>query len=371
MESLGIALISTNTFPTPPANYGGEVAPYHLAKSLDEMGHRVELYATPGSYMPPHGDLFFMRSSYGTSVPWFYECEQEVYDQYKAKILAADVVHDYSHTKRVGENLWRIDHKTNQVNTLWGSVWYHPDHGGNIIVWSEAMRQMGLKGWTGYEGGPYAHLGGKSGTIREAHVVPGCTDTDFYTPEYDKDDYFLWYARAHPSKGYSVAIELAKRTGIPLKVMHLRPEHAASPDHRQGILHAMELAKGVPNIEFVWLPRGKGHHEMKRQVLQKAKALLYTIQFQECFGLVVVEALSCGTPVIAANMGSMPEIVEHGRNGYLYSTWPELEAIVPEVEKIRPEECRRDAVVRFDRRVMASSYVREYRKVMAGEVWGA
>ena len=371
METLRIGLISTNTFPTPPADYGGEVAWYYLAKSLDEMGHTVDLYATPGSWKPPHGDIFYMESSYNTHIPWFWECEQRCYDFHRDQIHKADVVHDGSHTKRISEVLWK-ENQRKQVSTLIGSVWTYPQHGGNVIVWSEAMRQMGLKGWTGYEGGPYEHMGGKTGSLRDAHVVNGCTDTDFYAPDgYEKDDYFLWYSRAHPSKGYQVAIELAKKTGISLKLMHLRPEDAASPDHKQGILHALELAKGADNITFVWLPKGKGHHEMKRKVIQKAKALLYTIQFQECFGLVVVEALACGTPVIAANMGAMPEIIRPGVNGFLFDTAEELEDVVQHVDEVRPEACRKDAVARFDRRVMASNYVKEYRKAMNGEVWGA
>ncbi len=378
-ETLSIVFVSTNTYSTPPGGflggaYGGEVAWYDLARSLDEMGHEVTLIATPGSWTPPRGRLLFMRSSYGTSTPWFWECEQGAWDAYHDAILKADVVSDMSHTKRIAENLHNLEGRSNCVSTLIGSTWSHPKPPYNVIVWSEAMRQMGIKGWTGYEGSPWAKqfedARAKSGSIKDAHVVHGGTDTDFYSFQPNKGDHFLWFSRFHPSKGYHVAIDLAKRTGIKLVMMGDRPEDAPSPDHREGALQAMELARGAGNIGFLWLPTDRTRGEVKRAALQGAKALLYTIQFQECWGLVTNEALSCGTPVVATAMGAMPEIIRPGVNGCLFSTMRELEQALQDVDKIRPEDVRRDAVERLDRRVMARAYVEEYRKVMDGQVWG-
>ncbi|MFA5897083.1 MAG: glycosyltransferase [Thermoplasmata archaeon] len=381
METLNIALVSTNTYSTPPGGftggaYGGEVSIWHLAQSLGELGHRVTLFATPSSLTPPGGDLYYMRSSYGTSTPWFWECEQEIYDRHRDKILRADVIQDFSHTKKVAENLYNRDRRTNVVSTLIGSVWNHPVPPYNVIVWTEQMRQMGLHGWTGYEQSPWenAPWNTKTGQLKDAHVVNGGTDTDFYAFEPNKQDYFLWYSRFHPSKGYHIAIDLAKRTGIPLVLMGDHPKDAPSPDHRAGALEAIELAKGADNIRFEWLPRGAATRgEMKRKWIQGAKALLYTIDFQECFGLVVVETLSCGTPVITTNRGAMPELIRHGKTGFVCNLENGLNDFIlatSNADKIRPEDCRRDAVERFDRKVMARAYVEEYRKVMNGAVWG-
>lgn len=368
-----MALIGTNTYPVPPPTYGGEQAIWDLAKSLAEMGHKVDLYATPGSGTPEGGRLFFMRSSYGSSTPWFWESEQEAYDLYKKEIFAADVVHDFSHTKRIAEVLYGLDRRTNVVSTLIGSVWSHPKPPVNVIVWSEAMRQMGLKGWTGYEGSPwaaqFAHPRARTGSLKDAHVVQGGVDTDFYAPGGEKGDEFLWFARFHPSKGYQVAIELAKRTGIKLVLAGLHPDDAVSPDHREGAIQAMELAKGADNIRFEWLPT-RGHHEAKRRVLQRARALLYTIAFQECWGIVMAETLACGTPIIGTNFGAVPELVRDGRTGFVCDSMDALVLAVGDVDLLRPEDCARDARERFDRRVMAKNYEVEYRRVMDGEVWG-
>ena len=314
-----------------------------------------------------------MRSSHGTATPLFWDCEQEIYDAHHARILAADVVHDMSHTKRIAENLYNFDRRTNVVSTLIGSVWSHPNPGYNVVVWTEQMREMGLHGWTGYENSPweafFADPTRRTGSIKDAHVVLGGTNTDFYAFEPEKEDYFLWFARFHPSKGYHIAIDLAKRMGIPLVLMGDHPDDAPSPDHREGALEALELAKGSDNVRFVWLPHDEHRAEVKRRTIQKAKALLYTIQFQECFGLVVAETLSCGTPVIATDYGSMPELVQDGKTGFVRPI-ADLEEAVERIDEISPASVRRDAVERFDRRVMAQNYIREYEKVMNGEVWG-
>lgn len=312
-----------------------------------------------------------MRSSYGSSTPWFWESEQEVYDLYKKELLAADVVHDYSHTKRVAEDLYGFDQRTNVVNTLYGSVWSHPKPPFNLVLWSEAMKQRGLKGLGDYHGSPWERvLASNTGSIKDAHVVPGCTDTDLYAFEPDKGDYYLWFSRFHPSKGYHIAIQLAKLMKIPLVLMGDHPDVAPSPDHRAGALEAIELARGADNIKFRWLKPGDNRALDKVRIIQKAKALLYTIQFQECFGLVTVEALSCGTPVIATNFGSMPEIIDHGKTGFVCNDMPDLVTAVQDVGRIRPEECRRQAVARFDRRVYAQNYLKEYRLAMNGPPWG-
>ena len=372
-ETLKVAFLSTNTYPTPAPTYGGEIAAWDLVRSLCELGHEVDLYAVPGSKTPPNGRLFFMRASYGSSTPWFWESEQEMLDLYGAEIRKADVVDDHSHTKRVAEILFNLERRTNIVNLLWGSAWSHPKPPFNVIVWSEAMRQMGLKGWTGYEGSPwaaqFANPRARSGSLKDAHVVQGGVDTDFYCPGDEKEDYFLWFARFHPSKGYQVAIELAKRTGIPLVMAGLHPDDAVSPDHREGALQAIELAKGVPNIRFEWLPT-KDHHAAKRRVLQRARALLYTVQYQECWGIVMAETLACGTPIIGTNFGAVPELVTDGKTGFVCDSMEQLAHAIEDIDLIRPEDCARDARERFDRRVMAKAYVDEYKRVMNGEVWG-
>jgi glycosyltransferase involved in cell wall biosynthesis len=238
------------------------------------------------------------------------------------------------------------------------------------------MRQRGFCGATDYENTSFREIDEASragnGRITDAHVVPGGTDTDYFHLGTHKDGYFLWLNRWARQKGYEVAIEVARRTGIPLTLSGLHPDDTWAADHKEHALRALELARDLPNVRFEWLPKWppKAHHDRKRALLQGAKAFLFPLQFQEPFGLGQVEALACGTPVIGTNFGSVPEVVQHGRTGFVCDTMEELEAAVTQVGAIDPEECRLDAVARFDRRVMARAYLAEYQAVIEGRGWG-
>ena len=374
METLKICLVGTTTYPCPPPTYGGEISIYHLALSLDELGHEVTFLANPGSWTPPHGSLYYMRSSYGEAAPpWSFDLEQEGWNRYKPLILGADVLHDFSHTKRIFENYYRDEHRTTGVSTLLGGVYNHPAPPVNVIVWSEAMRFRAMNGHSDYWGTPYKEWDVALGAIKDAHVVPGGTDTDFYCPGEEREDFILWLNRWHPAKGYHGAIELAKRMPDQQFVMAgLNPKSTWSPDHTQGALDAIERAKGVDNIRFEWLPKfpAEVHHEMKRSLYRRAKALLYPVQFQEPFGLAQIESLACGTPEIATNFGSIPEVVQDGKTGFVCNTLEDLVTAVKHVDSIKNDDCRADAVARFDRRVMARNYLAQYKRVMDGEIWG-
>jgi glycosyltransferase involved in cell wall biosynthesis len=138
-------------------------------------------------------------------------------------------------------------------------------------------------------------------------------------------------------------------------------------------------SKGA-QIEFVKLPNNSQHHLAKRELYRKAKALLFTIESHEPFGLTVIEALSCGTPVLATRIGSMPEIITQGLNGYLIDmagttedpqnigAWQRAIGWIEE-GLISPEDCRKDAFVRFDRMVAASRYLALFLR-LANEHYG-
>jgi len=376
VETLHIALIGTNTYPTPPGvwpnvRYGGEVSTYHLAQSLDEMGHRVDLYAAPGSWKPPGGDLFYMRTSYGSATPWFWECEQEIYDLHKERMLSADILHDFSHTKRITENLMNFDQNYNHLSSLWGSNWFHPSPPVNVVVWSEAMRQMGKKGMSGYETPRFEMKEWTGvGVLPESRVVWGGTDTDWYSPgpgPDGEDPYILWFSRFHPSKGYDIAIDLAKKLGFRLVLMGPTPEKALSPDHVQYGKHARELAAGSPNISFV---DGEGPADLKRAYIRGASAFLFPLMYLECFGLVMVEAMACGTPVLTLNYGATAEVVEHGKTGFVCDDVDKLAASLHHIDRIDRGYVRERTVRLFSRQRFAERYVDLYRRVMNGERWG-
>jgi len=374
METLNIAVIGTSTYPCPPLGYGGEIFIHDLVVALSKIGHHVDLYATPLSQKPPNGELYYMRCSYGSHIPWFFDCEQEIYDRYHKQLLKYDVVSDQSHCKRIAENLYNFDKRTNCVSTLIGSTFSHPIPPYNVVVWSEAHRQMGIKGMSGYEDSGLS--GESSGAIKDAKIVHGGVNTDWFTFEPNPEDYYLFFSRLHPSKGYDIAVQLAREMDFPLVIMGDLPKDAPTPDHAFYGKQVFQMIEGSRNISFAALPRGDIHlkerNELKRRVLQKAKALLHPVRYIPCWDLVVTEAMSCGTPVITFDRGAMPEQILNGVNGFAvqYPSIEHLRKAVEAVETIDREDCRRVAVEKFSREKMAERYVELYQEVMDGEIWG-
>lgn len=99
--------------------------------------------------------------------------------------------------------------------------------------------------------------------------------------------------------------------------------------------------------------------------ISEAKALLFPVTWEEPFGMAVIEALACGTPVIAMNRGAMPEIIEHGVNGFLANDEKEFAEYMERVDEIDPKECRRTVEERFSAVAMAEAYVERYKEAIA------
>lgn len=370
-----ITLIATHSFPIPFENHHtGDVVIANLARSLEDLGHEVNLCAPkgPNSYQPNKGRFLEMRGSYGAYPPSAQECEQEAYNLYLDIFKQSDIVHDFSIGKTIVANLNNIGYK-NTTCTLMGGPWTHSYPPRNLITWSASHRNRVLRGATDYENTPTPDLAGPPQfAVKEAKIVNGGIDTDYYSPLYDSDkkDFFLWMNRWHPAKGYKQAIEIAKVSGIELVLMGEHPDREKFDFQRQCALEAVELSKNLPNIKVGWLPPDPHHHDTKIQFYRQAKALLYTVQFNEPFGLSQAEALACGTPVIGTNYGSVSEVISHGETGFVCQN--NTESFVNAISKINTISsinCRTEAVKRFDRLVMAKNYLGFYERVMAGDNW--
>ena len=109
-------------------------------------------------------------------------------------------------------------------------------------------------------------------------------------------------------------------------------------------------------IEYV----GEVTHGEKVELLQHARATLFPIEWDEPFGLVMIESMACGTPVIATRHGAVPEVMEDGNGGLIVDSWREMMAAVEKADDIEPGECRRYAEERFAPERMVGDYVRAY-----------
>jgi glycosyltransferase involved in cell wall biosynthesis len=172
-------------------------------------------------------------------------------------------------------------------------------------------------------------------------------------------DYLAFLGRIAPEKRPDLAIEIARRSGFPLKL-------AAKVDNsnREYFEAVIKPRLSPPDIELI----GEIGDREKSAFLGGARALLFPIDWPEPFGLVIAEALACGTPVIARPCGSVPELIRHGVTGWIAGTLEELTAAVAAVERLDRARCRREFEQRFSVETMADSYERLYHKAMTGEM---
>ena len=168
--------------------------------------------------------------------------------------------------------------------------------------------------------------------------------------------YLLFFGRIHPHKGVREAIHVAQRAGIKLVIAGIIQDQ----DY-----FATEVEPHIDGTTVEYL--GSVGPDRRADVLGGALALLHLISFDEPFGLSLVESMACGTPVIAFDRGSMPEIIRHGETGYIVDDIEGAINAVASVTSISRSTCRADVENRFSSTRMARDYVRVYQEILDGE----
>jgi glycosyltransferase involved in cell wall biosynthesis len=169
--------------------------------------------------------------------------------------------------------------------------------------------------------------------------------------------YLAFLGRLSPEKGIDQAVEIARRTGLPLKVAaKIYPEER--PYYERVVA---PLFRSGPWVEFV----GEVGGGAKDQFLGNARALVFPIDWEEPFGLVMIEALACGTPVVAFRRGSVPEVIDHGVTGFVVDGVDDAIKAVAGVSELDRRSCRRAFEERFDARRMTGDYLEVYRQLAA------
>lgn len=169
--------------------------------------------------------------------------------------------------------------------------------------------------------------------------------------------YLAFLGRISPEKGLERAIEIAKATGIPLKIAaKIYNEDRSYFEHDIQPL----LERSASFVQFVGEVGGKA----KDEFLGKAKALLFPVDWPEPFGLVMIEAMACGTPVIAWKNGSVPEVIRHGINGFVVASVDEAVRCLSHLSSIQRITCRQIFEAAFTVERMTADYLKVYEKVI-------
>jgi glycosyltransferase involved in cell wall biosynthesis len=181
---------------------------------------------------------------------------------------------------------------------------------------------------------------------------------DVHTFREAPGSYLAFLGRISPEKGLEDAVEVARRAAMPLRV-------AAKiyPEERPYYERVIEpLLRASPWVEFV----GEVGGASKDAFLGCARALLFPIAWEEPFGLVMIEAMACGTPVVAFRRGSVPEVVSDGVSGFIVDDVPAAVESLRGIAHLDRRACRRAFVERFGAARMASDYVAVYRRLVVG-----
>lgn len=184
-----------------------------------------------------------------------------------------------------------------------------------------------------------------------ATVYNGLKTSEFTFQE-KPDDYLLFFGRIHPDKGPLEAIEIAKKCNRKLLIAGIIQDQN----------YFEEKVKPLFNEDVVFL--GPAGPEERNKLLGNAMALLHPIKFNEPFGLSVAEAMLCGTPVIAYNKGSMPELINNGHSGFLVNDVDEAVSAVQNLQQINRKNCYQWAKNKFSQETMVNDYIKVYKQIL-------
>lgn len=329
----------------PPRLYGGtERAVYWLTEELVNLGHDVTLFAsgdslTTARLVPACPKA--LRLDAGCIDPLAHHVK--LIEQVLQEKDAFDIIHfhlDYLHFP-LSRNL-----SLSQITTLHGRLdlpdlvpLYREFLEMPVISISDAQRRP--LPWINWQG-----------TVH--HGLP----ESCFVAYRQTGKYLAFLGRVSPEKGVDHAIAIAKKAGIPLKIAAKVDRH--DKDYFEA--HIKPLIEG-PLVEFV----GEiGDHE-KNEFLGNAAALIFPINWSEPFGIVMIEALACGVPVVAYPFGSVPELIEDGKTGFLVKGIEGAVAALKHISDIDRGGCRGQFEKRFSARRMARDYLRIYERTIQPE----
>jgi glycosyltransferase involved in cell wall biosynthesis len=337
VPSMKIALISTCAIRVPPTAYGGtERFVAALSRALSERGHQVFVYATGDSR--PAGTL---RHCFASAV-WppdpAAERRHGAWAWRDARALAADVVH---------------------VNSPEALLEWDGAEPAPVVTIHHALEERLVDLYARF---PRAHLVAIS--QRQASLLPRLEPVAVVHHGLDPADYpagaggggyGAFLGRISPEKAPHLAIDAARKAGMPLVIG--APRWSGDPVYEAYLESEMKPRLSWPALRW----QGELDQQAKLCLLQGAEVLLVPLAWDEPFGLVMIEALLVGTPVVAFGRGSAPEIIEEGVTGFVVADADAMARAVPAARSLDRAACRRRAQKRFSAERMAADYEAVYR----------
>ena len=340
MNSLRIAHIAPVATTIPPPKSGSvEMMTSLLTEGLVAHGHDVTLFATGDSTTAAKLHATYPHGYWHDLNMWPWEL-YEMLNLAAAVERAADF--DIIHYEAAYYPMSLAFVRLSQIPIV------------QTLHHSPTVEEVKL--WSRYPEAPFVAISNEQARLLDGLNVIGTVlhgiDTDSFTLRDQPDDYLLFLGRFTEGKGVLQAIEIAKRVGMRLILA------AAEDDY-----YRQHVAPHVDGRHIVYA--GEADHAAKDKLYGGARALLYPIQAREPFGLVLAEAMACGTPVAALDRGAVREIVDDGMTGIVFG---DLEQMVNDLSRVFDLDRRRvreRAVARFGIARMVDEYIRVYRQLLS------
>jgi len=343
-------MIAPPWFPLPPKGYGGiELVVHLLTEGLVRHGHDVTLFATGDSETLARLSYVYGRApSEKIATHGHIEIIHGLEAYSRAREF--DVIHDHDGlaTRAMGVLAHRLV-GTPVVATLHGPA--DPLTQEVLSSMREGLRFIAIS--------DYQRLGLPE--LAFVATIPNAIDIDAHPWSEEKDDYLLFIGRMIADKGAHSAVEVARRLNARLIMggkVNEEPE-------REYFAEQIE-----PHLSDRIYFRGEIDTETKNELYRRARCTLFPIQWPEPFGLVMIESMAAGTPVVAFRNGSVPEVIDHGVTGFIVETVDEMIDAVAHIGEIDPAECRRVAEERFGIEAFVGAHEQAYRDLLEeGPSW--
>ena len=344
-KRLNVAMIAPPYFNVPPTAYGGtEAVVADLVDALIDRGHQVTLIGAGrhstraqrffATYQQPPAEQL------GTPLP------EAVHAAQVAQLLEdldADVVHDHTLAGpllargRVAPTVITVHGPaTGQYGTYYGAL----GSTVNLVAISDAQRA-------------------RAPGLRWAATVHNAIRVDTFPFRAEKDEFVLFLGRFHPDKAPHLAIDAAREVRLPIVLAG----KCAEPAERAYFTREVEPRLGPDTTMF-----GVADAAAKRDLLARAACLVFPICWDEPFGLVMIEAMACGTPVVALRRGAVPELILPGQTGVIVDHPSELAGAIHQARRLDPWICRKHVQQNFTTDLMAAGYEAVYRRALAAPV---
>jgi glycosyltransferase involved in cell wall biosynthesis len=338
---LRIGMLAPPWYQLPPSGYGGiESIVYWLVEGLVARGHDVTVISAGEDRTAARSRRTYddpPSARLGQALP---EVLHAAMASRHLDEMDLDVVHDHS----LAGPLTASERRAATVVTTHGPV---EDELG--ALYASLGPGTGLVAISDFQREHAPHL-------PWAGMVHNAIPVDDYPMRAEKEDFCLFLGRVNPEKAPDLAIRVARQAGLPIVL-------AAKCNEPEEKAYFDERVRPLLGRDAEWF--GQANNQEKQDLLARARCLVFPIQWNEPFGIVMVEAMACGTPVVALRRGSVPEVVVDGVTGFVRDGLDELAEAVGRAGELDPAACRRHVAERFDVPVMVAGYEAVYRRVAA------